>query len=34
MTAWRAAGRKPATLPHSPMMLHRGGFPDGSWHRS
>jgi DNA-binding MarR family transcriptional regulator len=27
---WRAAVRKPATLPHFPMVLHRGGFPDGS----
>jgi hypothetical protein len=27
---WRAAIRRPATLPHHPMVLHRGGFPDGS----
>jgi DNA-binding MarR family transcriptional regulator len=27
---WRAAVRKPSTLPHYPMVLHRGGFPDGS----
>jgi hypothetical protein len=27
---WRASVRKPATLPHYPMVLHRGGFPDGS----
>ena len=27
---WRAKVRKPATLPHYPMVLHRGGFPDGS----
>ncbi len=27
---WRAAVRKPDTLPHYPMVLHRGGFPDGS----
>lgn len=27
---WRAAVRKPDTLPHFPMVLHRGGFPDGS----
>jgi DNA-binding MarR family transcriptional regulator len=27
---WRAAVPKPATLPHHPMVLHRGGFPDGS----
>ena len=27
---WRAAVRPLATLPHYPMMLHRGGFPDGS----
>ncbi len=26
---WRAKVRKPATLPHYPMVLHRGGFPDG-----
>ena len=27
---WRASVRRPATLPHYPMVLHRGGFPDGS----
>ena len=27
---WRAAVRKPMTLPHYPMVLHRGGYPDGS----
>ncbi len=27
---WRASVRKPATLPHFPMVLHRGGYPDGS----
>jgi DNA-binding MarR family transcriptional regulator len=27
---WRALVRKPETLPHYPMVLHRGGFPDGS----
>jgi DNA-binding MarR family transcriptional regulator len=27
---WRASVRKPETLPHFPMVLHRGGFPDGS----
>ncbi len=27
---WRASVRKPGTLPHYPMVLHRGGFPDGS----
>jgi DNA-binding MarR family transcriptional regulator len=27
---WRAAIRPPETLPHYPMMLHRGGYPDGS----
>jgi DNA-binding MarR family transcriptional regulator len=27
---WRASTSKPETLPHSPMVLHRGGFPDGS----
>jgi hypothetical protein len=21
---------RPATLPHYPIVLHRGGFPDGS----
>jgi hypothetical protein len=27
---WRAALRGPETLPHYPMVLHRGGYPDGS----
>jgi DNA-binding MarR family transcriptional regulator len=27
---WRAAVAKPEVLPHYPMVLHRGGFPDGS----
>jgi DNA-binding MarR family transcriptional regulator len=27
---WRAAVRTPSTLPHFPMVLHRGGYPDGS----
>ena len=27
---WRASVRKPDTMPHYPMVLHRGGFPDGS----
>ena len=27
---WRALVRKPAALPHYPMVLHRGGYPDGS----
>ena len=27
---WRASVRRPKTLPHYPMVLHRGGFPDGS----
>jgi DNA-binding MarR family transcriptional regulator len=27
---WRAAMRKPDLLPHHPMVLHRGGYPDGS----
>ena len=27
---WRARVPKPATLPHFPMVLHRGGWPDGS----
>ena len=27
---WRAAVPKPAILPHFPMILHRGGYPDGS----
>jgi hypothetical protein len=27
---WRAASAEPQTLPHHPLVLHRGGFPDGS----
>jgi hypothetical protein len=27
---WRAAVRAPQTLPHFPMVSHRGGYPDGS----
>jgi hypothetical protein len=27
---WRASVRRPRTLPHFPMVPHRGGFPDGS----
>jgi DNA-binding MarR family transcriptional regulator len=27
---WRAAVSRPEGLPHYPMVLHRGGFPDGS----
>lgn len=27
---WRAKTDPPATLPHFPMVLHRGGYPDGS----
>jgi DNA-binding MarR family transcriptional regulator len=27
---WRASVPKPDTLPHHPMILHRGGYPDGS----
>ncbi|HEY2520380.1 MAG TPA: hypothetical protein VGJ19_09740 [Streptosporangiaceae bacterium] len=27
---WRTDVRPPQTLPHFPMVLHRGGFPDGS----
>jgi methyltransferase (TIGR00027 family) len=27
---WRAAIRPPVILPHYPMVLHRGGYPDGS----
>jgi DNA-binding MarR family transcriptional regulator len=28
--SWRARLSKPKTLPHYPMVLHRGGYPDGS----
>jgi methyltransferase (TIGR00027 family) len=27
---WRAQVRPPAVLPHYPMVLHRGGYPDGA----
>ena len=27
---WRASVRSPGTLPHYPMVLHRGGYPDGA----
>jgi len=27
---WRASVRAPDVLPHYPMVLHRGGWPDGS----
>jgi DNA-binding MarR family transcriptional regulator len=27
---WRASVPRPNTLPHYPMVLHRGGFPDGA----
>ncbi|MGH3258033.1 MAG: SAM-dependent methyltransferase [Streptosporangiaceae bacterium] len=27
---WRARVRPPAVLPYYPMVLHRGGYPDGS----
>ena len=27
---WRAKVRRPGVLPHYPMVLHRGGYPDGS----
>lgn len=27
---WRARLKRPETLPHFPMVLHRGGYPDGS----
>lgn len=27
---WRASVPRPKTLPHFPMVLHRGGYPDGS----
>ncbi len=27
---WRASVPRPEVLPHFPMVLHRGGFPDGS----
>jgi len=27
---WRALVRRPDVLPHFPVVLHRGGYPDGS----
>jgi len=27
---WRASVRRREVLPHYPMVLHRGGYPDGS----
>ena len=27
---WRARVARPETLPHYPMVLHRGGYPDGA----
>jgi methyltransferase (TIGR00027 family) len=27
---WRAKVSRPSVLPHYPMVLHRGGYPDGS----
>ncbi len=27
---WRSSRPRPETLPHYPMVLHRGGWPDGS----
>jgi hypothetical protein len=27
---WRARVKAPAVLPHYPMVLHRGGYPDGA----
>ena len=27
---WRASVRPPGMLPYYPMVLHRGGYPDGS----
>ena len=27
---WRESVSQPDTLPHQPMVLHRGGYPDGS----
>lgn len=28
--SWRAQMAPPSTLPHFPLVLHRGGYPDGS----
>jgi DNA-binding MarR family transcriptional regulator len=30
LNGWRAKVRGPETLPHFPLVLHRGGYPDGS----
>jgi DNA-binding MarR family transcriptional regulator len=30
LDGWRASIPPPATLPYFPMVLHRGGYPDGS----
>ena len=27
---WRARVKPPLVLPHYPMTLHRGGYPDGA----
>ena len=27
---WRSWVKRPVTLPHYPMILHRGGYPDGA----
>ena len=29
-SGWRATVKTPETLPHFPMVLHRGGYPDGA----
>ena len=29
-SGWRANARPPETLPHHPVVSHRGGYPDGS----
>ncbi|MGI8715651.1 MAG: hypothetical protein ACR2NR_21215 [Solirubrobacteraceae bacterium] len=29
-SGWRASLPRPDTLPHYPMVTHRGAFPDGS----
>lgn len=29
-SGWRASLPRPEALPHHPMVLHRGGFPDGA----
>jgi DNA-binding MarR family transcriptional regulator len=28
--SWRSSAGRPDALPHHPMVLHRGGFPDGA----